>query len=170
MRIAYHWGSHLSVLIRLMEMTDGPVLELGTGFFSTPYLHHACYLRGRKLVSYENDPAYFKMLRKLEAPWHEIHSIDDNWDIPETKRGVHDDNKWAFVFIDIKPDFKRKDLARMLRNSAYYVAIHDSQPEGEEAFHYNDIYKWFKRKYDCTKFSPQTTVLSNYKELRTFNI
>ena len=167
--MSYHWGSHLSVLIRLMELTDGPVLELGTGFFSTPYLHHACYLRNRKLVSYENNPQYYKFLKKLETPWHEIHKVDDDWNIPETKRGVHSD-KWGFIFIDVQPDSKRKDLAKMLRNSAYYIALHDSQPRDDHYMQYSKIYKWFKRRYDCTKFDPHTTVVSNYKELRTFNI
>ena len=164
--MSYYWGSHLSVLIRLMEMTDGPVLELGTGFFSTTYLHHACYLRNRKLVSYESDPQYFKFLKKVETPWHEIHKVDENWDIQEVKRGVHSDDKWSIVFID----FKRKDLAKMLRNSAYYVVVHDSQPRDEHLYNYKTLNKWFKRRYDCTKFDPHTTVVSNYKELRTFNI
>jgi hypothetical protein len=37
-----------------MGKTDGDVLELGLGVFSTPYLHYQCILSKRKLVSYEN--------------------------------------------------------------------------------------------------------------------
>ena len=46
MKIFAGWGSHLPVLIHLMNHTTGDVLELGTGLYSTPYLHHACLLHG----------------------------------------------------------------------------------------------------------------------------
>ena len=47
-------GSHLPVLIKMVLMTDGPILELGTGFFSTPVLHWLCAEKKRKLVSYDS--------------------------------------------------------------------------------------------------------------------
>ena len=43
------WSSHLPVLIKLMAMTSGDVLEVGTGIYSTPFLHWACFSQGRNL-------------------------------------------------------------------------------------------------------------------------
>ena len=36
-------GTHLPVLMDIVSKTDGPILEIGTGVFSTPYLHWACF-------------------------------------------------------------------------------------------------------------------------------
>ena len=72
------YGSHLVALIKLMKITNGPVLEMGGGFFSTPYLHWACW-PDRKLVTYDNQPKYFNEIKQYESDYHKLYLID-NWD------------------------------------------------------------------------------------------
>jgi preprotein translocase subunit YajC len=63
------YGSHLPILIKLVEMTDGPILELGSGLFSTLFLHWACFLKKRKLVSYDNDEEFYKSISNFNGRW-----------------------------------------------------------------------------------------------------
>ena len=66
----FDWGSHLPVLKRALEITDGDVLEMGMGIHSTPEMHWSCI--NRNLVSYENDEGYYKRFRKFEEGKHKV--------------------------------------------------------------------------------------------------
>ena len=52
------WSSHLPVLIKIMSITTGDVLEIGTGIYSTPFLHWACFGKKRNILSIENNDKY----------------------------------------------------------------------------------------------------------------
>lgn len=151
-----HWGSHMPVLMRLMEMTEGDVLELGTGMYSTPFLHYACMLQGRHLVSYENNPEYFNTYKDYNCPWHEVIFVDDF-----NKAGIR--RKWGFAFIDTNPEEIRKDLALKIANWARVIALHDSNANVDNVTHYSEIRPLFRKYFDYTGQSPHTLVLSNFK-------
>jgi len=159
--LGIHWGTHLPVLIQLMDKTAGDVLELGTGVFSTPYLHYACMLQGRKLVSYENDPEYYEAnlgYQNIKGD-HTVSFVDDWSKIPIEK-------KWDIAFIDVLPEIERKELARRLKDCATYVVLHDAQNKWEETYQYSEIYPLFKYKFFYKPFWPKTAILSNFKEIR----
>ena len=151
------WSSHIPTLIRAIESTTGPVLELGTGISSTPLLHMLCFDQDRKLVSYDSDEKYINLFRKFRTKEHEvIHVI--NWDEIEAKiMSMH----WGVVFVDHKPAEQRIVEIKKLANNADLIVIHDSQ---DPAYHYEEIYPLFKYRFDYTKSVTRTTVLSNVKE------
>jgi len=60
MNVSGHYGTHLAPLIKAVSKTDGDILELGMGVFSTPFLHYTAILSNRKLVSIENDKSWAK--------------------------------------------------------------------------------------------------------------
>ena len=151
-----HWGSHLPVLIRLMEMTEGDVLELGTGLYSTPFLHYACLIQGRKLVSYENTPEYFTTYKDYNCPWHQVIFVKD-WKDAGIRR------KWGLAFIDNAPEESRKDLALKIANWARVIALHDGDPKVDKFTHYSEIIPLFRKNFNYTGQSPNTLVLSNFK-------
>jgi hypothetical protein len=92
-------GSHLPVLIEALRITDGDVLEMGMGFFSTPFLHWACL--NRKLVSYESEAGYFwKFADGFHTDNHLCYLIED-WDKAEI------DKTWDVVLIDHGPSERR---------------------------------------------------------------
>jgi hypothetical protein len=158
------WGSHIPVLLKILEMSEGPVLELGMGPFSTPLLHILCERAGRKLVSYEGDPYYVDRHVDFKSPGHEIYLAED-WDKIDI-----DNTQWGMAFVD-QQDIARAPSAIRLANIAKFVVIHDSHPNHpKDPYGYEKIYPLFKYRYDYTKIWPNTTVLSNFVDVTKLEI
>jgi hypothetical protein len=147
-------ATHLPILIKLVNMTNGPILELGTGIFSTPYLHWACFENKRKLVSYEEKQSYFEMVKQYVCDYHFIF----------TDLNKIEEEHWSIVLVDQYPS-GRKESIKKLVNSADYIVLHDSNDEYDETYKYSEIYPLFKYRYDFDKVLPRTTVVSNFKDL-----
>jgi len=162
MKWTMRWGSHIPVLVKLLNRTKGDVLELGMGVYSSPLLFWMCVDAGRKLVSYENSEKYFAMVGNNNNRFHEAHLITD-WDCIDIEKN------WDIVFIDSNPMDVRAKLAKKVATLANFVVLHDTQPQDEIYYHYEDIYHLFAHRYDYTKFMPYTTVLSNSYNLEFLN-
>lgn len=159
MTIHRRWGSHLPVLMRLVSITTGKILELGTGIYSTPFLHWSCFLSNRKLISYESEPKYYEKSKQYRTSRHRVRFID-NWD------NLNIAGFFDIVFIDLHPGFKRKDLAAKFKDSCLYVVLHDTEPDEDDCYKYSEIYQMFKYRYDFVKVKPNTTVLSNVVDIK----
>jgi hypothetical protein len=135
------------------------------GVFSTPYLHYACLLAGRKLVSYENDANYAKFFMDYgygRFPLdHDIRVVSD-WDYADI------DQRWGVALIDHSPSERRIVDIRRLANKASYIIIHDSNGRHEQTYHYSEIYPLFKYRTIWDKDSRHATVLSNFVDLGDF--
>lgn len=164
-------GSHLPILIEIMAATDGPVLELGMGLFSTPYLHWACYDTRRKLVSYESKESFNNLFvfddpREVGNKYEEYHQIiyvpDNKWDEVDLFA-----EHWSVVLVDHAPGRRRRVEINRLSIHADYILVHDSDdlPKHKEHYRFDEIYPLFKYRYDYDKVFPRTTVLSNFKDL-----
>ena len=186
MRYNPNWASHLPMLIKTLNLSDGPVLEMGMGPFSTPVLHWLCLDRKRFLVSYENNPEYFESNKSFKAALHQIDFVED-WgkiNIDKIKiieksasvgfsttavLGINtkelDDTHWGVAFIDHSPNERRMIDIEKLANCADYIVIHDSEESQEHKYHYEEIYPFFKYRYNYKRQKPYTTVLSNFKDL-----
>lgn len=161
-------GSHLPILMKLMEMTDGSMLELGTGLFSTPYLHWACYDKKRKLVSYENKKDFYDLFifndeRELgnDYSYHEMKFVE-NWD------DIDISEHWSIALIDHNPGKRRKEEMKRLAKNADYIVVHDTDPRNDWYYKYSEYFSLFKYRYD-TKIYPMTSVFSNTKDLLCLN-
>ena len=153
------FGTHFPVLIKMVEMTDGPILELGMGLNSSLFLHWACYLSKRKLVSYESYRECYKFFKNLNNEYHQVSWVrDGDWD----KIDVLD--HWSVVLVDHESDRRTKEIER-LANSADYIIAHDSEGRNDKSYKYSQIYPLFKYRYNFTRARPHTVVLSNFKEL-----
>src|SRR3990167_10171681 len=120
MKVSIRYGSHLQVLTKLVQMTDGPILELGIGLYSTPYLHYACLPAKRSLTSYESDPGWMRYFRDFNrSDFHKVHLIED-WDKLEINQ------LWDIAFVDHSPDPRRSVEAKRLANHAKYIILHDT--------------------------------------------
>jgi len=165
MNVSGNYGTHLAALIKAMSKTNGDVLELGMGLFSTPYLHYQCMLSNRKLVSYENFKTYAQFFLDYGYPNanHEINIIDDY-----AKANI--DKPWDVVLIDQTPDSSRIIEAKRLANLAKYMIIHDSNESArnERIYHYSETYPLFKYKAVWDKDKNHATVLSNFVDLKDF--
>lgn len=153
-------GSYLPVLMSLVRKTDGPILELGVGFCSTPFLHWQCYPSRRRLVSYENNPDYFSFARSWEDSFHEIHCLEDM-----DEADFHE--PWTIVFVDHCPAARRsQDIMRLLH--ADYIVAHDTEQRNRRKYRFSSIYPHFKYKWDYTEAYPNTTILSNKHDISGF--
>ena len=162
-------GSHLAILPKIMEISEGPVLELGMGLFSTPYLHWACFNEKRKLVSYENKKQFHEMFifddrRELcnnYSAYHDVHFVENSdWDALDLE-STH----WGVVLIDHNPGPRRREEMKRLANKADYMVVHDTDEKNDFYYKYREYFPLFKYRYD-TKLYPQTTILSNFKDLK----
>jgi hypothetical protein len=159
-------GSHLPILSKIMNMTEGPVLELGMGLFSTPYLHWACFDTHRQLVSYENKRDFYGLFvfdDKREAgnayDYHQIGFVENSdWDRVDLS------GHWCVVLVDHNPGPRRKVEIRRLAQLADYIVVHDTDDKNDWYYKYSEVYPLFRYRYD-TKIYPRTTVLSNLKDL-----
>ncbi len=162
MRIGASRGSHLPILIKLVQMTNGPILELGVGYCSSPFLHWACFPTRRRLVSYENDPRAYPYARSWIADFHEVHCITD-WD------SIDISEPWTIGFVDHHPNPRRQEEVKRLLH-ADYVVLHDSESSGEKDYHFNSIRHLFKYRYKYTSAFPYTSIWSNKHDVRVFEV
>lgn len=151
-----NWGTHLPILIKIMGMTSGPVLEMGMGLYSTPFLHWACF-PNRELMSYEGDKDCFELNKQYDGGLHRVRFVK-SWDDAKIER------VWDVALIDHAPSRRRIIDIKRLRNCANYLIIHDTQ-RNYKFCNYNEIWSLFKYRYDYTKVVPYTSVLSNFKDL-----
>lgn len=145
------------MLIKAVQLTKGPVLELGAGVFSTPLLHWLCAEERRPLVTYESDPEYYRFARKFLSRTHRAVLID-NWNNIDTQ------TYWSVVLID--QNTNRGDTAILLKNSADFIILHDS--EEEKLYGYDKVYPHFKYVYHWKFCKPYTAVVSNTDNLDRF--
>lgn len=159
------YGSHLPILTKMMEMTHGPVLELGMGLYSTPLLHTLCELQNRPLSSFDNDPEWFSENKKWESKHHSVYLLKEWNELYAEYQYVLNQVHWSVAFIDHKPAKRRKEECKRLAHNTNFLIIHDSEPESDKFFKYSWIYDLYKYRYDYTKLRPHTTVLSNFIDL-----
>ena len=163
MRIGKSRGSYLPVLSKLVSQTTGPILELGVGFCSTPYLHWACFPKKRKLVSYENNPEYYRFAKSWKDSYHKVYCISD-WDNTE-----FDKHHWNIAFIDHSPG-PRRGIDAMRLAHADYLVIHDSENSNASRYGLNKVYRNFKYRYKYDDAYPFTSIWSNRYDVRNFKV
>lgn len=133
----------------------GPVLEMGTGLFSTPLLHWMCLDQKRELVCYENLKEYYDMVAGFATDSHQIHLIE-NWD------DVNIEKHWGVVLIDHGPDERRIVDVKRVMNYADFIVLHDTNRNFERHTHYSEIWPLFKYRYNYRRQQPYTSVVSNF--------
>lgn len=121
------WTSWLPALGYALAASKGPVLEIGIGHFSTPFLHEYCRGGGRRLVSIESAQDW-RMEFKPEYGGTLFHGFSDNLDDYASLA------PWGVVFIDNSPGGKaRLDPFLAFLDHSDYLVVHDYHRENEEA-------------------------------------
>ena len=153
-----HWATHMPILAKIIQISNGPVLELGIGIFSTPLLHAMCDAEKRLLDSYEDNHKWVDGHKMFISNLHKI-TLISNWDnVPIEKR------HWGVVFIDhFEP--RRAVDAKRAAQYADYVVLHDSNARYNIQYHFDTVYPLYKYRYIFDHIHPHTTVLSNFKNL-----
>ena len=151
-------ATHIPLLVRVFDKSEGDVLEIGTGYFSTLLLHWLATISERQVHSYESSTHWYNRNKKSETAFHHIHLCTD-WASAD-----FDQKHWGMVFIDHAPEARRSVEIARLANLADYIVIHDTDLS-DRKYRYSTIWHLFKYRYDYTKLWPSTTVVSNFKDL-----
>lgn len=142
------YGTHLPALMYALARTTGPVIEVGSGLFSTPVLHGYCFGGWRKLTTVESDPLWREwMQERFTADWHQI--------VPAIPDGEFD-----VALIDGAPASSRGPTIEALRSRCRLLVIHDTNDPGMGL----DLsgFKWRRVWRDL---APWTDVVSDSVEL-----
>lgn len=156
------YGSHRTLLWHALEAakhTQKPVLELGSGPASTPFLRTYCANNDLGLYSYDSSPH-----------WAEVMKVEyvSSWD----KHNLWQKN-YSVVLLDLAPGEYRK--VALMKLKAEIIVIHDSEPPGWNASDYKvrPLFNNFKYKIDEQaekKGDPWTTALSNTIDVSQWKI
>lgn len=112
------YATHIEVLAAAVLRTTGPILELGTGEYSTPLLR---VLRGdRPLLSLESDAEWLERFRSMECQGHAIRLVTD-WDAVDVAQ------YWGLVVLDHAPAHRRIIEGRRVAAWADIVVVHDTE-------------------------------------------
>jgi hypothetical protein len=155
-------GSHLPVMVKLLSITDGPVLELGGGMYSTPMLHWLCYPTRRPLVTIDNNRRYQDFLMQFDKEHHRVLMVDDY-------KAVDLSPPWSVVLVDHSPETERVGTITRLTHAEYVVA-HDADNSMSRRYRYPSIYHLFKYRWKYTGARPKTAVFSNFHNLSGFTV
>jgi len=156
-------GSHLPVLIKLVQMTTGPILELGYGMYSTHYLHWACYPTNRTLVTYEGNAGWFEFAKQFEREYHTVQYVTD-WESLDLS------TPWSIAFLDHEDDRRVLEARKLVH--AEYVVLHDADGATDRKRNprYSSLRSVFKYHYQYCGPRPHTAVFSNVHNVAELRI
>ncbi len=165
-----NWGTHQTPLITAVMHTNGPILELGCGDFSTPLLHAICSVNQRTLISADADSKWLRLFLDLETAWHTFVYVPvfespknpqpNKWD------EVGNDTHWSVVFIDHAPGKRRVVDIQRLRSHTDIFVVHDT--DAFFYYGYQKILPSFKYRYVYRRYKKQTTVVSDTIDVAEF--
>ena len=125
MAVATRYQSHLPALLACVAESQGPVLEIGVGYFSTPHLHALCDVLNRLCYSVETDKEWYdgfsvKYQGRNHAFVRELGSLPI-W-------------SWGVTFIDHSPGGENRASAlRQFIDRSQFVIVHDYEKDNLEA-------------------------------------
>lgn len=169
--LASSYGTHMACLVAAAVHTDGPILEMGAGDYSTPLLHSVCSKNERYLLSTDTDQKWLSYFTDMENDWHKFKYVkvyEDDWEInpqPNEWDAIGGDRHWSVVFIDHRPGERRViDIARLRNNTEIFV-VHDTE---QSEYYYEPLLSSFRYKYVDKRYTTQTTVVSDTIDVRKF--
>jgi hypothetical protein len=150
-------GSHLVLLSPAVHRTTGPILELGCGWYSTPYLHWVCCREKRPLTTYENSPLFMPFLEAFRADYHEVALVDYSQ--------VDLSGSYSVVLVDQLPKESRRETICRLTH-VEYVVVHDthSHRRARREYGFDQVWDLFKYRIDSGPY-PGVSVVSNVHDV-----
>jgi hypothetical protein len=163
------WGTHQPVLYEAVKRSHGDVLELGSGFNSTPMIHALTENTDRKVLTVDHDANWLSKFLHLQTPNHEFRVLGSYEDIRQIQ-GV-----FSVVFIDEGNWESRAESLKYFADKATYLVLHDSDYiERQLEFKFAEHFAYFKTYMPLQPYpyetGPPTTLLSNIIDVRQWDI
>jgi hypothetical protein len=182
------FGTHQPLLFGACLSTSGPIIELGTGFYSTPFVHAVSAAQNRPLWSVDTQRGYLTFMGRYASELHRLALLD-----PEMMMG--DDGRIAYgqgqspayfidrqrryfethfadvspsvVLVDHSPGFLRQPAIEWFADRAEFVVAHDT----ESREHYRYDFSRFRYCLNDVSQATGSSVMSNRRDcepLRAF--
>lgn len=149
------YGSFLPVLMKTLSLTDGSIVECGTGIYSTPLLHWFGVLSKRHVSSFDNAREFADLASQYASDSHDVYFVDSYSDVTSPK-------ECDVVLIDNFPMEEREGLIKHFADIAKYIVVHDSNPQM--------FMNLTKYRFDYDKDAPATSVFSNTVDVSLLQI
>lgn len=138
------WDSHRPALSLAFKYTNFDVVELGSGFGSTPFLKLACSCSGREFITYETNKEWAEKTGSIftDTYFHQLGNID-------------------LLFVDAAPGEIRKELIEYYKDMANVIVVHDSEKSSQFCYGLEPTLLQFEYRVDYEPVGkPHTTIIS----------
>ena len=154
------FGTHMAPLITAVVNTNGAVLEMGCGDFSTPLLHAICSADKRFLLSAEDDKKWMNYFLDLSCDWHQFQYVSslDKWG--QVGVGM----QFSVVLVDHFRDRRIIDIDRLRPYTEIFV-IHDTE---RLDYGFESVLSSFKYIYTYKRYFVTTTLVSDTVDVASF--
>ena len=116
------YATHQMVLLDTLKRVNKPVLELGSGEYSTVQIHNALKNTFIKILTIEADKKWLEKYLHLKTDLHDLQQMVDS-EIP--KFYAKDKEEWGLVFIDNLTWEARSTAITKYKDVADYIVLHD---------------------------------------------
>ncbi len=151
------WGGHAVLLFSAIYATKGPILELGSGYFSTPVIHNVSVVeQSRDAYTVDLNVRWLARFAYLGSSHHRFGYVSER---PQpqafgniTFQPVHfntwDDiwhREFGLVFVDHSPGERRRVDIQIFRNLTDVMLVHDT--DNLEGYGYEPLLSSFAYRY-----------------------
>jgi hypothetical protein len=177
------YSTHQPLLVAAMVHTDGPILEIGGGFYSTPLISAFANGQMRRALTLDTSEYFVGILKDLQSDYHRIEQIPGIPFDPIGKFSPEGGRKAAYyvglqqdvleqnpgpfsvVFVDQGPGFLRAPAVKFYADRAEFIVVHDTNHAERYRF---GLMSNFAYRWDFTAHIPFTTVVSNVRDCSIF--
>lgn len=149
------WDNHRYLLWEALEKTKHtmlPVIELGCGHGSTPFLRQYCKDNNIKLYSYD-------FSKEWADKFNAIHVTD--WSKAEIW-----DKRYSVALVDESPGEHRKESLKLLRGNALVIVAHDTEPAADHGYKMRAELTKFKYMKDYESVGAWASMVSDLIDIR----
>lgn len=185
------YSTHQSLLVAAIAATDGDILEIGGGWYSTPLITAMATPKGRLAFTFETGDFVYNILKIFNSPTHSVEKID-GFDFDEIGKFKHDgvtstadyiqrqtsflDSWWkkytesgrklSVVFVDQAPGALRVPAINFFSDKSDFIIAHDT--EHVKHYNYEPTLSKFKSRWDFNLHTPTSVIMSNTLDCSQF--
>ena len=176
------FSTHQPLLVAALLNTQGPILEMGGGYYSTPLVSAFANVQRREAHTIETGAGMYELLKRFSSPFHKIWSVSgydfaaDGRFMPraDTTRGQYIEiqsrfltdfcsegpPRWSVVFIDQAPGYLRVPAIEHFADIADFIVTHDT--ELVDAYGFEPCLSTFRYRWDSCLHVPHATIVSDF--------
>lgn len=150
-----NWDNHKPLLLLGLELTQGLVIEFGSGDGSTPFLRRYCRRNDRPFETWESNKAWAEKMGS---------NYTSSWELQSVYR------ECGLFFCDHSPGEHRKDAVSKFADKADIIVVHDTEQGGAGDYGFEPVLAKFKYRlnYNKTGGGAGATAVSNKIDLNQF--